>query len=319
MRHHTRITVAANAAKTAMLAALLAGCTLQEVKQDATATAKPLGGWRPDAWTAPNLDSVSTTDPIGRSIRRGHALIARTRDSLPAYVGGNLSCTSCHQLDGRKPGAIPLFGVAGMYPRYNARADAVVSIEDRVNYCFTRSLAGWRLPNDSREMLDIVAYLTFLARGVPTGSEPMPVSLPKMPDLRGDSARGVAMFAEQCAKCHAADGAGTPLAPALWGPQSFSIGASMAREERAASFIRANMPHDKAGTLTDQQAYDVAAYITSQPRPDMPGKELDWPKGDAPADVPYATAKHAAAKSIVVFPRKNPGAALVPVPVSAKR
>ena len=37
----------------------------------------------------------------------------------------------------------------------------------------------------------------------------------------------------------------------------------MARQERAAAFIRRNMPVDRPGTLSDQEAYDVAAYITS--------------------------------------------------------
>jgi len=32
---------------------------------------------------------------------------------------------------------------------------------------------------------------------------------------------------------------------------------------------------------------DVAAYINSQPRPDIPGKETDWPKGGKPDDLPY--------------------------------
>ncbi|HEX5970635.1 MAG TPA: hypothetical protein VFY85_01845, partial [Gemmatimonadaceae bacterium] len=30
------------------------------------------------------------------SIRRGHALLIATRDSLPGHVGNNLRCTSCH-------------------------------------------------------------------------------------------------------------------------------------------------------------------------------------------------------------------------------
>jgi thiosulfate dehydrogenase len=48
------------------------------------------------------------------------------------------------------------------------------------------------------------------------------------------------------------------------------------------------MPYGNA-TLTDQQAFDVAAYVTAMPRPDFPGKEKDWPRGNAPPDVPYAT------------------------------
>jgi thiosulfate dehydrogenase len=39
-----------------------------------------------------------------------------------------------------------------------------------------------------------------------------------------------------------------------------------------------------AGTLTDQDAYDIAAFFTTQPRPDFFAKKYDWPKGDRSAD-----------------------------------
>jgi thiosulfate dehydrogenase len=105
--------------------------------------------------------------------------------------------------------------------------------------------------------------------------------------------------------------------PALWGAKSFSVGASMARVERAASFIRHNMPFDKPGTLTDQQAFDVAAYVDSHLRPDSPGKELDWPKGGAPADVPYATKGHVPPSVTPVLKRRSSDGAIVPAPAPA--
>jgi thiosulfate dehydrogenase len=79
----------------------------------------------------------------------------------------------------------------------------------------------------------------------------------------------------------------------------------MARRERAASFIWHNMPQSAPGSLTPQNAYDLAAYINSHPRPDSPGKENDWPSGGAPKDVPYATKGHVAS---------NPPAQLLPRP-----
>jgi thiosulfate dehydrogenase len=108
--------------------------------------------------------------------------------------------------------------------------------------------------------------------------------------------------------------------PALWGGKSFSIGASMARPERAASFIRRNMPFDRPGILTDQEAFDVATYVASMPRPDSPGKENDWPAGGAPADVPYDTKGHKAAHQPRLIPRAgNPYAAIVAPPGSVVR
>src|SRR5205085_12189333 len=111
--------------------------------------------------------------------------------------------------------------------------------------------------------------------------------------LVGDTTRGADVFRAQCAACHGADGLGNPAVPpkipALWGPKSYSVGASMAREERAASFIWHNMPLGRGKSLTPQQAFDVAAYVNSRPRPDSPGKERDWPAGNVPRDVPYDT------------------------------
>ena len=270
----------------------------------------------PASWAPPAVDSTPD-DPFERAVFRGLALLTHTRDSLPRYVGSNLACTSCHLDEGRRANAAPLAGVFARYPRFIDRAAAVVPLEDRVNYCFTRSLAGSRLPNDSREMQDIIAYLAHISRDVPVGQHVPGEGMPKMPALAGDATRGRTLFGDGCARCHGADGAGVGPAPALWGPRSFSIGASMARAERAASFIRHNMPLDQPGTLSDQDAYDLAAFMTAMARPDMPGKELDWPEGGAPADVPYDTKGHVAARPPVLLPRQGDArAAIVDVPAS---
>ena len=105
---------------------------------------------------------------------------------------------------------------------------------------------------------------------------------------------GAQLYASKCQSCHQANGSGAAVPgatsiPALWGAQSYSVGASMARVERAASFIAHNMPLGLAGTLTTQEAFDIAAYVNSHPRPDLPRKEFDWPAGGAPADLPYST------------------------------
>jgi thiosulfate dehydrogenase len=299
-----------------------AGCTLQEAPHADSAAAsavaqKAARTWNPDTYKAPAVDSTPD-DPFEASAFRGLAILTRTRDSLPDYVGGNLNCTSCHLDEGRRPNAAPLVGVTARYPKYIDRVDAVVSIEDRVNYCFTRSLAGTKLPNDSREMADIVAYLTVISRGVPVGEHVKGEGMAAMPkDTPRDSTRGHALFRDNCARCHGNNGQGIGVVPALWGARSYSIGASMARVERAASFIRNNMPFDRPGTLTDQQAFDIAAYINSMSRPDLPGKENDWPQGGAPADTPYETKGHLAGWAPRVIPRtSNLAGAIVPAPSS---
>lgn len=134
----------------------------------------------------------------------------------------------------------------------------------------------------------MVAYFAWLSRGVPQGARVAGQGLPKFQLLHGDSAAGRMLFAAECARCHNEDGSGG-VGPALWGDGSYNIGAGMARLRTAASFIRHNMPFDKPGTLTDEQAANLAAFINAQPRPDLAGKEHDWPNGDAPPDAAYET------------------------------
>lgn len=269
--------------------------------------------WDPASWRPPAIAALPN-DSLSSAIRRGLALVTATAESLPAFVGSNLNCTSCHLDEGRRGTSAPLTGVFARYPRYIDRTGAVVSMQDRINYCMTRSLAGTILPNESREMQDMLAYLAFLSRGVPIGAHLSVEGMPAMPKDNGDTARGAAVYRGACARCHGDEGGGMAKVPALWGAKSYSVGASMARQERAASFIRHNMPFDKPGTLTDREAYDVAAYITAKPRPDLPHKANDWPFGGAPADVPYDTKGHKAFRPPPLLPRAHAENAFVPMP-----
>ncbi len=264
-------------------------------------------------------DSAIPHDSLGASMRRGLALLAHTGDSLSGYVGANLRCLSCHLDGGRRP----LFSLVGSfvrYPRFVDRSGAVATIEDRINFCFTRSLAGRALPGRSREMHDMVSYFAFLSSNVPPGAHVRGEGTPAIAILSGDSARGSSLYGAQCTRCHAADGAGTVVAPAVWGPRSFTIAAGMAREQRLASFLRQAMPFDRPGTLSDQEAYDLAAFVMSHPRPDLPAKSRDWPAGGAPSDVPYATTGHQAYHPPPLIARTGDTLdMIVPVPVVLPR
>jgi thiosulfate dehydrogenase len=217
-------------------------------------------------------------------------LLVATRDSLPERVGNRLRCTSCHLDEGRRESG-SWIGTFARYPQYRARSGVVETIEYRINDCFRRSMNGRPLDPAGPDMRDIVAYIAFLSRGVAVGSPTAPpgARLQRWAALQADSAAGQRVYVSTCAKCHGSDGEGTPGAPPVWGPQSYNIGAGMARVRSAADFIAANMPFDQPGTLTDQQAFDVAAYINRHPRPDYRGKEADWPNGDPPPDVAYPT------------------------------
>jgi thiosulfate dehydrogenase len=237
-------------------------------------------------------DSVIPAGPYGDAVRRGRALLIATRDSLPSHVGNKLRCTSCHLDEGRRETG-SWMGVFARYPQYRTRSGVVETIEYRVNDCFRRSMNGTAVDPAGPDMRDIVAYLAFLSRGV-TVSPPAGASarLQKWAAFTADTAAGAQVFAGSCAKCHGAAGEGTSGAPPLWGPESYNVGAGMTRVRTAAEFISRNMPFDAPATLTDRQAFDVAAYVNAQPRPDFRGKENDWPNGDPPPDVAYPTRSH---------------------------
>lgn len=230
------------------------------------------------------------TDPaVLASVRRGRALLRNTRDSLPRYVGNKLQCVSCHQGDGTIKDAMPWVGVYARFPQYRSRSASVQVIEDRINDCFIRSMNGSPLPNESRAMRDMVAYMAFLSLGYPVGAEVDGQGTPRLVPQDGDSARGHVVFQAKCIACHGTRGEGTDVAPPLWGRDSYNIGAGMARVRTAAAFIRRWMPQNAPGSLTDTEAFDVARYINSHSRPDLRGKERDWPLGDPPPDVAYKT------------------------------
>jgi thiosulfate dehydrogenase len=116
-----------------------------------------------------------------------------------------------------------------------------------------------------------------------------------------DPAHGAAVYAQTCAVCHGADGSGKRIGsvgdgkgyefPPLWGPDSFNDGAGMARLITGSGFIRGNMPRGTTWqnpALTPEEAWDVAAFVSSQPRPHMEGLDRDYPKLiQKPVDAPY--------------------------------
>jgi thiosulfate dehydrogenase len=233
---------------------------------------------------------------------RGRALITHTRDSLPAHVGNALDCTSCHFDAGRRLGAPNFLGAAFRYPSQQARAGRVITLDDRINECFRRSLAGQPLAIGSRDLEDIKAWIRRLSP--PT----TPAHVRRQPELvlkdatPGDADSGRVQYASRCAWCHGGDGLGRFVAgemipwgpkrdlawaPPLWGQQSFAIASGLSRRTKFAAFIRHNMPPGASPKLTEQEARDIAAYVLQHERPAVERQEEDFPNGGAPVDLPY--------------------------------
>jgi len=265
------------------------------------------------AWEIPDPDALPD-DAYGRTVRRGRDLIARTSsligpdapDPAMRHAGNGLDCQSCHIQAGTQQFGIPLAGVWGVFPQYIGRENEVRTLEERVNGCMERSMNGRALAVDGPEMKAIMTYIrhisalervgqSFVGRGTP----PLP-----LPDRAADPVRGQVVYAETCAACHGADGLGQRLEaaeaaetgrryrfPPLWGPDSYNDGAGMARIITAARFVHSNMPLGttlEAPAIPPGDAFDVMAFVNSQPRPHREGLEADYPDRSAkPVDAPY--------------------------------
>ena len=224
----------------------------------------------------------------GEQIRLGYEIVVHTQQFAAPYVGNRLTCANCHLDAGLDPNSSSFVGLSRAYPEYHARTGRVVTLADRINECFERNLNGKAIPQDSHKLQAVVAYIEWLSKDVPSGSRMAWRGIPRIQAPKPpDATNGAKVFTSRCAFCHGADGQGTMAAPAVWGPQSYNIGAEMARIPVAASFIKSNMPRTRGWALSDQDAYDVATYLNSQPRPDFPDKGNDWPKGGKPVDAPY--------------------------------
>ncbi|RUP07682.1 MAG: c-type cytochrome [Hyphomicrobium sp.] len=261
-------------------------------------------------WTVPDIDKLPD-DVWGKTVRYGRDLISKTSsligpevaDVSRRFAGNNLDCQSCHINAGTKEFGLPLIGVYADFPAYSARLGQVETIQERIQGCMERSMNGKRLPPEGPEMIAMAAYLMFLSTGRPVGANTPGRDSGRMPELdrAADPAKGKTVYANMCAACHGANGegqrAGTAgdakgyVFPPLWGPDSFNDGAGMDRLIEAANFIRSNMPQGttwKAPALSPEDAWDVAAYIDSQPRPSVQGLDRDYPNRlEKPVDAAY--------------------------------
>jgi thiosulfate dehydrogenase len=221
-------------------------------------------------------------------------------DESRRFTGSRLQCSSCHLKGGADPGTLSLLESDPKYPRPSGRDGVVGDMKLRLNGCMTRSMNGKALPLDSPEMNAMVAYIkTLNGRFKLMEASRKKVAEPQAfatPDRAANPAAGQKVFDARCARCHGNDGLGLRaendprrgyLYPPLWGPDSFNDGAGMHRVLTAARFIKARMPLGQSD-LSDDDAFDVAAFINVQPRPEMANLDKDYPdRSTKPVDNPY--------------------------------
>ncbi|HZQ42370.1 MAG TPA: c-type cytochrome [Acidobacteriaceae bacterium] len=218
-------------------------------------------------WTPPPRGTIPP-DHTGDLIRFGEQIFNDTRLYVPAHARAAVSCSDCHAAGGIQPFASPVVGLPALFPMYNQRAGHVISLKDRIQECFVRSENGTPLNYEGPEMNAIVAYINWLSQPRPNEQRFIGRGLVSLPSLAPDPVHGESIYASQCAGCHGAHGEGLPPQfPPLWGPSAFNDGAGMNGIPKMAAFVQHNMPQNRMGILSAQDAYDVAAFIHQQPRP----------------------------------------------------
>jgi len=255
-------------------------------------------------WIAPSENDIPYNSD-GDLIRYGKELIVNTSKYLGpkgivAHLSNGMNCQNCHINAGTQNFANPFSAAKNNYPKFRERSGRMESYEFRVNECMQRSMNGLSLDSLSLEMRAIVAYVKWVGKDVPKGIHPMGAGT-KMPQLLNSAAnrqKGKIVFLNNCQRCHGENGQGILSAdslsytyPPLWGENSFNTSAGMYRLSYLAGFIKNNMPYDEATwknpKLTDEEAWDVAAYVASQPRP-IKFFKYDWKNiAKKPFDHPF--------------------------------
>jgi thiosulfate dehydrogenase len=277
-----------------------------------------------NVWIAPDTASIPQDDS-GKLISYGRNIVIHTskyfgpKGSLDKSTNG-LTCQNCHFEAGTRPYGNNFGAVAATYPRFMPRFGAVHSIATKVNECFMRSLNGNPIDTAGKEMNAIVAYINWLGKDVRKGETPAGSGGIKAPHFiarAADPEKGKIVYEQMCSRCHGSDGEGQFAAdilkdetkqqggnataddlyyyPPVWGSHSYNGVATLYRLSKFAGFVQNNMPYPmtyKNPVLTDEQAWDVAAYVNSLERPikdhskdyasDISKKPFDFPFG------PYA-------------------------------
>jgi thiosulfate dehydrogenase len=256
-------------------------------------------------WDPPDTNRIPST-PEGELIRYGKDLIANTALYLGpkgkiAAISNGMNCQNCHLDAGTRLWGNNYSAVFSTYPKFRSRSGNIETIYKRVNDCIERSLNGTGIDSNSREMQAIYAYIRWLGKNVPKNIKPDGAGIADIsfPNRAADPARGKIVYFNNCKRCHATDGQGAFNAdstayeyPPLWGINSYNTGAGIYRISKLAGYIRHNMPNDfgvrdDVIQLTDEEAWDVAAFIVSQPRPEKKFPN-DWPDiSSKPIDHPY--------------------------------
>ncbi len=254
-------------------------------------------------WKPADINLITDVS-LKKQVEYGRELITHTAK----YLGPNgsvkkitngMNCNNCHLDAGTKAWGNNYGSVYSMYPKMRARSGQVENLYKRISDCMERSLNGQTLKEDSKEIKAMIAYIEYIGKDVPKGEEATAAGIYNLEFLprAADTIEGKKLYNKMCVRCHQANGQGTMdqekieyVYPPLWGDNSYNQGAGLYRISRFAGYIKYNMPqgatYDKP-QLSNEQAWDIAAYVATQPRP-IKDFSQDWPNiSKKPIDHPF--------------------------------
>ena len=278
-----------------VITVFLFACNSNEEKNISSDTTEHL--WR--GWNKYQIPEKDTMARYGRELIENTAYYLGPK-GIVAKITNGMNCQNCHLEGGSIPWGNNYSAVASTYPRLRERSGTEETIPKRVNDCLQRSMNGEAIDSSSKEMLAIIAYMNWLGEGIPKNHKPKGSGIMEIPllDRAADPIKGSIVYTTKCQRCHGTDGQGQKnpedfeyVYPPLWGVHSYTTAAGLYRLSRFAGYVKNNMPNDKAEyykpQLTDEEAWDVAAFVNSQPRPVKIFKE-DWPDiSKKPIDHPF--------------------------------
>jgi len=250
-------------------------------------------------------DTSLIKDPsLKNLVSYGAQLISHTSrylgpKGIVLQISNGMNCQNCHLGAGTVVYANNFGSVTSQYPKFRPRSGTIENLYKRVNDCMERSLNGKALDTNSKEMKAIAAYIQYIGSNVKKGDKAIGSGFKDLEWLTraADPVNGEKIFITKCVSCHQQNGGGqiNPEGneftyPPLWGVNSFNDAAGLFRLGNIAKYIKYNMPQGAthlSPLLSDEEAWDVAAFIISKERPHL-SVPKDWPdKTTKPIDYPF--------------------------------
>ncbi len=256
-----------------------------------------------DTWHAPD-ESTIPPGKAGQAIRYGRELIAHTAKYFGPQgsvmrISNGMNCQNCHLAGGTRLFSNNFASVIATHPKMSNRSGKKEPASQRIAECFKRSLAGEVPDTSQKEVQAILAYMKWLGQGVKKGGELFGNATEKLAFMNrpANAVKGKGIYKAKCQSCHGGNGEGKLAAddkeytyPPLWGRHSYNDAAGMYRVINLAGFVKNNMPFGATyqnPQLSDEEAWNVAAFINAQPRPHKDQRN-DWQDlNKKPIDLPF--------------------------------